>query len=87
MEKLTAELAGVGGMSAELSSVNTLSAGLTIPQAMAVEEYSGPYEVTPSEDAQTLEISGKKGTDNIVINAIPSNYGRIAWDGTALTVY
>ena len=49
--------------------------------------YDGPTEITPSEEAQILPTSGKGVASNIVVNAIPSNYGRIAWDGTKLTVY
>ena len=49
--------------------------------------YDGPTEITPSEEAQVLPTSGKGVASNIVVNAIPSNYGRIAWDGRALKVY
>lgn len=49
--------------------------------------YEGPTEITPSEDTQVLPTAGKGSASNIVVNPIPSNYGRIAWDGTKLTVY
>lgn len=48
--------------------------------------FEGEYEYTPSEQTQTIEISGKKAMENIVINPIPSNYGLITWDGNTLTV-
>lgn len=48
--------------------------------------FEGEYEYTPSEQTQTIEISGKKAMENIVINPIPNNYGLITWDGTTLTV-
>lgn len=48
--------------------------------------YSGEYEVTPSEQEQTIPIEGKVAKENITINPIPSNYGLITWDGTTLTV-
>lgn len=86
MDKLTATLAGVGGLSAELAGEATLSAGLTIPQAVAVEEYTGPYEFEPSAEEQVVEISGKRATQDITIGAIPQNYGLITWNGSTLTV-
>lgn len=48
--------------------------------------YKGSYEFTPSEDEQTIEISGKTATHNITINPIPNNYGLITWNGSELTV-
>ena len=86
MDKLTATLAGVGGLSAELAGEATLSAGLTIPQAVAVEEYTGPYEFEPLAEEQVVEISGKRATQDITIGAIPQNYGLITWNGSTLTV-
>lgn len=49
-------------------------------------EYAGPYTVTPSDDAQTLATEGYLMTGNVVVNPIPSNYGRITWNGSFLTV-
>ena len=50
------------------------------------EEYEGPYEVTPTQSTQTLSTELKTCTQDIIINPIPSNYGLIAWNGSALTV-
>lgn len=50
------------------------------------ESYAGPYEFTPSDAAQTVIIAGMVAERNIVISPIPSNYGRIAWDGITLTI-
>ena len=49
--------------------------------------YDGPTEIIPSEETQVLPTSGKGTASNIIVNPIPANYGRIAWNGTALTVY
>ena len=49
-------------------------------------DYYGPYEVTPSQSTQTLFTENKRATGNIIINPIPSNYGLITWNGSALTV-
>ena len=48
--------------------------------------YAGPYEITPSDEAQVLETEGMLAAENIVINPIPSNRGLISWDGSILTV-
>ena len=49
--------------------------------------YTGPTEVTPSEETQTLSTAGLMMPENIVINPIPDNYGRIAYNGNILLVY
>ena len=48
--------------------------------------YDGPVEITPSEEAQTLDTTMKSLLENIVINPIPDNYGLSTWDGSTLTV-
>lgn len=48
--------------------------------------YTGQTEVTPSEDVQTLQTANRTVLQNIIINPIPSNYGRITWNGSTLTV-
>lgn len=50
------------------------------------EDYTGSYQVTPSQQTQTLQTSGKVLIQNIVVNPIPSNYGLITWNGATLTV-
>lgn len=50
------------------------------------DPYDGPYNVTPSEVEQTLSTQGKSMAQNVVIAAIPSNYGRITYNGYELTV-
>lgn len=49
--------------------------------------YPGPYLVTPSDEMQILPIDGKTAAQNIVVEAIPDNYGRIRWDGSGLMIY
>ena len=48
--------------------------------------YTGATEVTPSEETQTLQTANRTVLQNIVINPIPSNYGKITWNGSTLTV-
>ena len=48
--------------------------------------YEGQTEITPSEETQTLQTANRTVLQNIVINPIPSNYGKITWNGSTLTV-
>lgn len=49
-------------------------------------DWEGPYEVTPSDSEQVLEVDGHAMRGNLVVQPIPSNWGRITWDGSTLTV-
>lgn len=72
---------------AALSLVEDGELGLVTKVGSVASDYQGPTEVTPAEQRQVLGTSGKTLGANITVNPIPSNYGRIAWDGTKLTVY
>lgn len=52
-----------------------------------VEQYPGPYEFTPGEEDQVVHISGKTPTKDIVVQAIPQNYGRLTYSGGILKVW
>ena len=49
-------------------------------------DYTGTYQVTPSNQTQILPTSGKTLELNIVVDPIPSNYGLIEWNGNYLKV-
>ena len=49
--------------------------------------YDGITEITPSNQVQVLQTSGKVVTQNIIVNPIPEDYGRLLWSGNTLTVY
>ena len=51
-----------------------------------VPKYTGPYEFTPTDEAQTVTITGKQATQDITINPIPSNYGRVSYNGRIITI-
>ncbi len=53
---------------------------------IAGHHYAGTVDVTPSSTIQTLATAGMVVDADIVIEAIPNNYGLITWDGSALTV-
>ena len=48
--------------------------------------YPGEYTVRPQPYAQTLQTNGYTMRDNLVVEAIPSNYGLITWNGSKLRV-
>lgn len=50
------------------------------------DPYEGEYVVTPSDQVQTLETKNLWMTGNVVVGAIPQNYGQITWDGSIITV-
>lgn len=50
-------------------------------------DYGGATEVTPSEEAQVLRTSGKSVESDIIVNPIPSNYGRIEQRGSVLHIF
>lgn len=65
----------------------TAELGQTVIQYVGeANPYTGEYVVTPSENEQVLATKGKYLSNNVVINPIPSNYGKISWNGSVLTV-
>lgn len=51
-----------------------------------IPEYHGEYTVVPSQSRQVLRTAGEQLLHDVVVEAIPSNYGLIAWNGSTLTV-
>ena len=51
-----------------------------------VNYYDGAYSFTPSSAAQTIEIQDLTARQNITIEPIPSNYGRIIYNGATIRV-
>lgn len=51
------------------------------------DPYAGPVVVTPSEETQILYTADKSMNSDVTVNPIPSNYGRIVYNGVTLTVY
>ena len=49
-------------------------------------EYTGPTDFTPAAVAQRFETAGMMMREDVVIEAIPNNYGLITWNGSTLTV-
>lgn len=72
-------------MGVETQHEIAMTIGATYAMSTA-DDYEGTYEFTPTESTQTVQIEGKKATQDIVINPIPTNYGRITWNGSFIKV-
>ncbi len=86
MDILKGKLSPVASMKGTLAVMPTMKGRLTVPDVIALPDYTGEYEITPGEEAQVLSTSDRTLRENITINPIPSNYGLITWDGTKITV-
>lgn len=84
--EITGALTPAATVTGSLSGPAQIAAALTVPEYVLPAAYSGPVEVTPSFETQTLETNELYLRSDIVINPIPSNYGLITWDGSTLTV-
>lgn len=83
---ITGSLTGTGNITGGLSGTRGIRAAITQPTVVPPPSYEGIYEVTPGPEAVTLETAGLVMARNVTINPIPSNYGRITWNGSTLTV-
>lgn len=77
-----------GTLTGSLSARGSLSAVLTggISTLDPLPYYNGEYAITPSTETQTLLTANKSMAENIVVNPIPSNYGRIEYSGGIITI-
>lgn len=69
----------------ELVQIRDGDAGIVVLDS-AYPAYTGPTEITPSNETQTLNTANKSVLENIVVNPIPDNYGLVTWNGSVLTV-
>lgn len=51
------------------------------------DEYTGATEFTPSDEPQIIQTAERVVMTDIVINPVPSNYGRITYNGSTITVW
>lgn len=86
--KLTATFVPPRAVTVE-ANPSTMGIDLGTPIARDYVErdpYTGAYTVTPSAEEQVLHTQYLRMTDDIVVAAIPQNYGLITWNGSFLTV-
>lgn len=77
-------LSGDLSMNGQISSNGTLQASLS--SDIRITQYEGSYEITPNATEQTLSTAGKMLNLDLVIKAIPQNYGLITWNGAFITI-
>ena len=82
--RLNGTLKAIGVLTGEISEEQGLSGMLTI--AGGIPSFPGPYAITAGDTAQTISCAGLLMPQDIVVEAVPSNYGKIAWDGISLSV-
>lgn len=68
---------------------NTASFGTNFGAVIEVEvgeHYEGVYIATPTESQQTFATQGKVMDEDFIVEPIPSNYGRVEWNGLYLKI-
>ena len=77
----------------ETFKVSVSSSSVTIPVGFDCKivytdlpNYDGEYEFVPSSDRQVISTHDHSLLQDIVIDPIPDNYGRISWNGSVITV-
>ena len=77
---------GDATLTGHVSGKSTLAGEVQIYNASAPPDYTGSYEVNPSQEEQALPTAYKRLTKDVIIKPIPEYYGLITWDGSVLTV-
>lgn len=71
----------------ELSpSLHHMEGNLTVPVRIDRERYNGSLNIVPSATEQVIATDGKWVDGDITVAPIPSNYGRIIWNGADLQI-
>ena len=92
---LAGKLAGGAFLGGTLSAPAKLQGVVSVQESLAgaltiaggdIPAYHGETTVTPSQEAQVIPCGGYAMPQNIIVEAIPSNYGLITWDGVTLSV-
>ena len=86
---LTLNVQGSEAVALGVAENDALVIGMT--QAVVVnringDPWEGAYSVTPAAEAQVLATKNKTMEEDFTVEAIPSNYGLITWNGSVLTV-
>lgn len=83
----TVSVSGVGLPVTVGSDTAALSASIGATYSMGeYSHYEGSYTFTPGAEAQVIPTEDLVLDSDITIEAIPSNYGLITWNGSYLTV-
>ena len=85
VERITGDISVMDNISANLAGQENITVSMFIPEFASVY-YDGDYSVTASDETQILPTQGLVMRQDLTINPVPSNYGRITWDGNRITV-
>ena len=73
--KLTAEFKPVALSVAINTAETTVSVGVpVVKEYVDAPAFSGPYEITPDDEAQSFETTGKRFTRDLTVNAIDPDF-------------
>ena len=82
---LKGQVSPSGVLTGKVSASKHLKGILTIA-AGDIPSYHGETEIVPSNIVQIIECGGLVVPSDIIVDAIPSNYGLIEWNGVTLSV-
>ena len=69
-----------------ISNDQEISGAVATAYTVGAAAFDGDYEITPTRETQIIKTAQTVLKRNIIVNPIPSNYGKITWDGGVLTV-
>lgn len=74
--------------SLDLQVTRPMMVNLGMDMAVKVDgiPYAGRTVVVPSDEDQTLMTAGTLLTRDVVVKAIPNNYGKVTWNGSYLFI-
>ena len=78
--------AGSDSLSLKRGESDSISIKASEGTPIVSNPYTGATDVIPSEQVQTLETAGKELLRNITVQPIPSNYGKITYNGSTILV-
>lgn len=79
-------IGNVPAVSASIRKPTAVTFDMDASHGIQLPEYKGETVVVPSEEEQILKTGGHTVNDNIVIKPIPSNWGKISYNGAFLMV-
>ena len=83
---ISGEVSSMIAVTGSLSALEVISGAVSSGGGSMLPAYEGPVELTPGDTDQVLATKNTTLLDDITISAIPAGYGKITWDGHALTV-
>lgn len=86
MDKITGKISITQGLGGSLSPVLGIGGSFSVPLQVPRDPYSGEYEITPGDEDIILNTSGKDLRENIIVKKVPSNYGKIIWNGSFMRI-